>query len=295
MSGLAFAIAGPTASGKSALALDVAAKLQAQGRHAVIVNTDSMQVYPVLRVLTARPGEQDCARFAHVLYGHAKLDEPYSVARWAQDVQELLPVWAREKITPIFTGGTGLYFRALETGLAEVPQINPSVRAQIRQTLETAGAAALYERLVRKDAEGAAQLRSTDGQRIARALEVVESTGKPLAVHQSAPTIPLLHGWEIERRIVEPAREVLHARIEKRCEHMLEQGALEEVAMLLKLNPPPQANVWKAIGVPQLAAHLRGELSQSEAIERMVAATRQYAKRQSTWFRGQMDEKWQRV
>ncbi len=295
MNGKAIAIAGPTASGKSALALERAEALARDGQRAIIVNTDSMQVYPVLRVLTARPGKEDLARADHALYGHAPLDEPYSVARWARDVVTLLPEWEREGIVPIFTGGTGLYFRALETGLSPVPTIDPAIREKVRAELSADGPHALHTRLAKLDSDGAAALRPSDGQRIARALEVVESTGRPLAEHQQGDASPLLDGWALERWIVEPSRAVLHDKIERRCGQMLKEGALTEVEELLHLNPPPQATVWKAIGVPQLAAHLRGEVSIGEACQKMIAATRQYAKRQSTWFRGQMGPDWQRV
>ena len=291
----AILIAGPTASGKSALALEQAWALQASGRDVVIVNADSMQVYPVLRVLTARPSDDEMHGIQHCLYGHASLDEPYSVAQWARDVGSLLATWTADGVVPIFVGGTGLYFRALETGLAPVPMIDTVIRADTRARLLQNGAAALHAELAGLDPEGADRLRPSDGQRIARALEVVLSTGVTLSEHQRAVRPALLDSWRLDRMIVEPPRPVLHKRIAERAEWMLRNGAREEVEALRALDLPPEATVSKAIGVAQIGAMLDGQLSQEEGMAKLIAATRQYAKRQSTWFRGQMNGTWRRI
>lgn len=284
----AILLAGPTASGKSAKALQLA-----QQHDGVIVNTDSMQVYPVLDVLTARPSSEDLARAQHMLYGHAPLDQPYSVARWLDDARAVAEaVWAERKV-PIFVGGTGLYFRALDHGLANTPEINPDLRRSVRDDLINHGSDALHLRLQEHDPVGAAELRPSDGQRVARALEVVLQTGKPLAHFQAhASSSAFLSGRDVERYVLMPERSDLHARINKRARIMLENGALEEVEALLALELPPESTVWRAIGVTQLSSLLAGELSRDDALEALRAATRQYAKRQSTWFRGQLNDQW---
>ncbi len=285
----AILIAGPTASGKSKLALDLAAKHGGE-----IINTDSMQVYPVLDVLTARPAAEDLQAAPHHLYGHAELKRPYSVMRWLQDVKPVLSdVVGRQKV-PIFVGGTGLYFRALLEGLATVPEIPEEVRRQIRTDLTEIGAESLHARLAKVDPEAADRLKPGDGQRIARAFEVFTATGKPLAFFQSQLGEPALIGAEsVEKILVLPDRSLLHQRISDRADVMLEQGAVEEVRALLALDLPDDATVLRAIGVAQLREVLLGEQSPDAALEQLKIATRQYAKRQSTWFRNQFDESWQ--
>ncbi|MEL6736595.1 MAG: tRNA (adenosine(37)-N6)-dimethylallyltransferase MiaA, partial [Pseudomonadota bacterium] len=249
-------LAGPTASGKSAKALQLARQY-----NGVIVNTDSMQVYPVLDVLTARPSPEDLAHAQHMLYGHAPLDKSYSVARWLEDAHEAAQaVWAQGKV-PIFVGGTGLYFRALDHGLANTPEIDPDLRRSVRDDLIEHGSNALHSRLKQHDPKGAEGLRPSDGQRIARALEVVLQTGKPLAHFQAnSASLALLSGRRVERFVLMPERADLHARINKRARIMFENGALEEVKALLALDLPPEATVLRAIGVPQLTSLLAGEL-----------------------------------
>ncbi len=273
--------------------MEQARAVLASGREAVIVNADSMQVYPVLQVLTARPSDDEMHGIEHRLYGHAPLEQPYSVARWGEDVGVLLDGLAGRDVVPIFVGGTGLYFRALEQGLSPVPQIDAAVRAEVRQRLVRDGAQALHGELAAKDPEGAAVLRPSDGQRIARALEVVLSTGTPLVEHHRAIQPAILDGWTLEKVIVEPPRPVLHARIAARADWMLRNGAIAEVEALRALVLPPEATVSKAIGVAQIGAMLDGDLTRAEGLAKLIAATRQYAKRQSTWFRGQMDGTWQ--
>lgn len=284
----AILLAGPTASGKSAHALELADR-----HNGVIINTDSMQVYPVLNVLTARPSADDLERAEHLLYGHAALDVPYSVAAWLKDATAAAhTVWDAGKV-PIFVGGTGLYFRALDFGLANTPEIDAELRKSVRSDLIEHGSDALHARLAKLDAKGAAALRPSDGQRIARALEVVMQTSKPLSYFQmNTAESALLADRVVERFVLMPERSELHARINKRAGIMLESGVLEEVSALLKLDLPSESTVLRAIGVLQLSDLLSGKCTQEEALERLKAATRQYAKRQSTWFRGQLDDRW---
>ena len=284
----AILIAGPTASGKSKYALDLAERWYGE-----IVNTDSMQIYPVLDILTARPDAGDLKQVPHHLYGFASLDEPYSVARWLKDATSVAEeIWTAGKI-PVFVGGTGLYFKGLDEGLTKIPEIPNAIRSDIRQRLICDGSEVLYEQLLALDAEGAAQLRPSDGQRIARALEVITATGQPLSLFQRAPMAPsFLAGKNVMRTILMPERDVLHDRINRRADWMLEDGALGEVERLLALNLPEEATVMKAIGVKQLRNYIYGEYSLNHAKTLIKAATRQYAKRQSTWFRGQFQKKW---
>ncbi len=284
-------IAGPTASGKSRLALDMARRWDGE-----IINTDSMQVYPLLQVLTARPSEAEMEGIPHHLYGHAPLDEPYSVARWVEDVRPVLAdIRSRNKV-PIFVGGTGLYFTALLKGLASVPPIDPKIREDVRARLDRDGAASLHTELQRLDEEGAASLRPSDGQRIARALEVVLSTGRPLSDHhRDGARSALLSELLLERMLVLPERDILHERINARSQLMIEQGAIDEVVRLNEMKLPEKSTALKAIGVPQISAYLAGMIDQKDMIDRLQAATRQYAKRQSTWFRNQLDASWRKI
>ena len=284
----AILIAGPTASGKSKLALELAEEWDGE-----IVNADSMQIYPVLNVLTARPSDHDLNRVPHHLYGYAPIDEPYSVAKWMVDAETVANRhWDRNKV-PVFVGGTGLYFKALDEGLAPTPHIPEMLRSEIRDALIEKGSEVLHRELRALDPEGAEKLKPGDSHRITRALEVVRATGKPLAHFQNtAADKSLLSERNVQRVVLMPERKRLHERINARSELMIEEGALEEVKALLELELPDHATVLKAIGVPQLSSYLRGEIRLVEAIEKLKAATRQYAKRQSTWFRGQFGDNW---
>jgi len=284
----AILIAGPTASGKSRLALDTVRRVGGE-----IVNTDSMQIYDVLRVLTARPSVEDEVVTPHHLYGFVSPSESFSVAKWQSQATAIADeIGSRGKV-PVFVGGTGLYFKALEKGLADVPDIPEGIRVQIRQALIEDGSAALYQRLRSVDAESAAGLRPSDGQRIARALEVFETTGKSLKSFQEvAQSVSFLKGRRVVKVLLMPERSKLHERINLRTAQMMQQGAVEEVRELLALNLPSDASAMQAIGVKPLRAHLEGEIAMEEAIEKIRAATRQYAKRQSTWFRGQHGDDW---
>ena len=286
----AILITGPTASGKSALAVEFAKQ-----HNGVVINADSMQVYDTLCVLTARPSDEDMQGVPHYLYGHVPANLAYSTGAWLRDVTELLPRLHADGRKPIFVGGTGLYFKALTGGLSDMPAIPEEVRNRLRSRLQEEGRDELYRQLRERDPLVAESLRPQDGQRIVRALEVLEATGRSIADFQ-AQTGPVIVDPSTSRKIVvAPDRAILHQRINGRFEKMLEQGAEDEVKTLLSLSLPPDMPVMKAIGVSQIAAMLRGELSRDEVLERGAAATRQYAKRQMTWFRNQMDESWERL
>lgn len=284
----AILIAGPTASGKSKLALQ-----QALHWGGEIVNADSMQIYPVLNVLTARPSQGDQAIVPHHLYGFAPVDRPFSVAQWLKRANsEASEIWERGKL-PVFVGGTGLYFKALEHGLAEIPDIPADIRQGIRSDLLRGGSEKLHERLQHLDPAGAARLNPGDSQRIARALEVVTATGQSLLEYQNRPTSPsVLSGKSVVKTVLLPPRSTLCERIDERAEWMIGNGAMDEVMELLKLDLSSALPVMKAIGVRQLALYLDGALSLDETTVEIKTATRQYAKRQSTWFRGQLGDGW---
>lgn len=284
----AILIAGPTASGKSALALRFA-----QQRGGVVVNADSMQVYDGLRILTARPDETDLRQADHRLYGHVPPSHTYSTAEWLRDVVTILR--QLEGRTPIFVGGTGLYFTALIEGLSSMPDIPADIRAYWRDRLEAEGAPALHSLLSQRDAATAMRLKQADGQRIVRALEVLDASGQSISHWQSQRETPLIDLATSRAIVIEPDRAALAARISLRFDAMIEQGALEEAERVLALDLDPSMPVMKAIGLRELGSHLKGELALEEAVTRAKAATRQYAKRQMTWFRNQFGEHWQRV
>ncbi|HLP67077.1 MAG TPA: tRNA (adenosine(37)-N6)-dimethylallyltransferase MiaA [Rhizobium sp.] len=286
----AILITGPTASGKSALALALAK------RHGgVVVNADSMQVYDTLRLLTARPSDEEMEGVPHHLYGHVAAGAAYSTGDWLREVSEVLARLKAEGMLPVIVGGTGLYFKALTGGLSDMPQIPPEIRENLRQRLAEEGPAALYALLERDDPTTAAKLNPQDGQRILRALEVVTATGRSISEFQGKAGPVIVDPARAQKRIVLPERDVLYSRIDRRFSKMLDGGAIEEVEALLALDLPPEMPVMKAIGVSQIAAMLKGEMSREEVIEKASAATRQYAKRQMTWFRNQMDESWERM
>lgn len=275
----AILIAGPTASGKSALAVTLAERLGG-----TVVNADSMQVYRDLAILTARPPHAEHARAPHRLYGHVDATEAYSVGRWLDDAAGVLA----ERQMPVFVGGTGLYFDALTTGIAPVPAIPAETRQRVRARAVD-GAPALHAELARRDPETAAILRPGDTQRVLRALEVLEATGRPLSSWQREPaSSPLLDPGRVLRIMLTPERAWLRARIAARFEAMTAMGALDEVSALLARALDPALPVMKALGVASLAAHLRGEIGRDEAIARAILETGRYAKRQDTWFRNRM-------
>jgi tRNA dimethylallyltransferase len=286
----AILITGPTASGKSALALDFA-----QRHGGVVINADSMQVYDTLRVVTARPSLDEMAGVRHALYGHVPASRSYSAGDWLRDVEQLISALRLEGRLPVIVGGTGLYFKALMGGLSEMPAIPDALRSDIRLRLEAEGPNALYAELSALDPSVAQRLNPGDGQRIVRALEVFSVTGRSIAAFQTQSGPALIDPDRALKLVVLPDRKILHERINLRFERMMEEGAVEEVEAILTLQLAPEMPAMKAIGVSQIADMLAGRMTRAEAIERSSAATRQYAKRQMTWFRNQMDETWQRI
>lgn len=286
----AILITGPTASGKSALAVRLAAE-----HGGVVINADSMQVYDTLSVLTARPQPEDMGGIEHRLYGHVPAGAAYSTGDWLREATALVRELRERGKRPVFVGGTGLYFRALTGGLSDIPAIPNGVRERVRARLAAEGAEALHRELAERDPETAARLMVGDGQRIVRALEVIEATGKSISTFQSASGPAVIDPERAEKIVVLPDRAVLAARIDRRFGLMLKAGAVDEVKALLAQDLPPAMPVMKAIGVPQIAAMLAGEMREADVIERGAAATRQYAKRQMTWFRNQLDESWRRI
>jgi len=284
----AILIAGPTASGKSALALDLAERLGG-----TIVNADSMQVYAVLDVLTARPRGEDLARAPHELYGHIHPATAYSTGNWLRDVARIaLRLSGRPAV---FTGGTGLYFRALAEGLSQMPDIPGDVREHWRNLLAEQGPQRLHALLAEKDPEGASVLRPSDGQRIVRALEVLDASGRTIRSWQAERGRPLIDRASARFLVVEPDRADLVRRIELRFDRMVEEGVLDEVRAFTSLGLDPSLPATKAIGLRELQAALAGRMALEEAIARAKAATRQYAKRQATWFRHQLGPEWRRI
>jgi tRNA dimethylallyltransferase len=285
----AILITGPTAGGKSALALALAA------RHGgVVINADSMQVYDTLRVLTARPAPEETGDVPHLLYGHVPATAAYSTGEWLRDVTALLPRLRDEGRLPVFVGGTGLYFKALTGGLSDMPDIPAEIREGFRTRLLEEGPEPLHGELQRRDPEMAARLSPTDGQRVVRALEVMVASGQSIAIFQQTRGPMLIDPDRAEKIVVLPERRLLHQRINQRFEIMLATGAINEVSALLSLKLAPDAPALRAIGVSEIAALLEGTMSRDHVIERGSALTRQYAKRQMTWFRNQMDDSWQR-
>jgi tRNA dimethylallyltransferase len=267
-------LAGPTASGKSALALEIADRLGG-----VIVNADALQVFADWRILTARPAPEDEAAQPHRLYGHVPGDRPYSVGQWLRDLRPLLG-GAR----PIVTGGTGLYFTALTEGLADIPETPPAIRAEADARLADHGPAALLADL---DPATAARIDRLNPVRVQRAWEVQRATGRGLAAWQDATPAPLLPLGAARAFLIPGPRDWIAPRIERRTHAMLAMGALDEARANLATWSPALPSA-KAIGAAELMAHLRGEIPLDEARTRIIALTRQYAKRQRTWFRARM-------
>ena len=285
----AILIAGPTASGKSAAALALAESL-----NGVVINADSMQVYRELRILTARPSPQDEARVPHALYGFVPALEAYSAGRWLEDAGKAIAQAERQGRLPVITGGSGLYFKALLEGLSPIPDIPPEIRARWRAQARKKTPQELHHILRGRDPETAAQLRPSDPQRLVRALEVLDATGRPLADWQKEPGEPLLGEDEVARICIMPPRDSLYARIDKRFDAMLEEGALEEVKNLAALTVDPDMPVMRALGVRPLMALLSGDVQREDAVARAKSETRHYAKRQLTWAKSNMIA-WKRI
>lgn len=282
-------IAGPTASGKSALALRLAEDLGG-----VVINADSMQVYAGLRVLTARPSAADEARAPHRLYGTVADDVAYSAADWAAAAMAEIEAAHDAGKVPILVGGTGMYFKVLLGGIAEIPEIPEDIRARVRAKVAAEGSAAAHAELAPLDPAAAARLSPGDSQRVSRALEVVLATGRPITDWQAdtkpGPLAPPDAAGLVEKIVLDWPREELYARCDLRFELMLEEGALAEVEALMARNLDPTLPVMKALGVPTLAAYLDGEVDLEAAKAESQMQTRRFAKRQLTWFRNQFGD-----
>ena len=278
-------IAGPTASGKSALALELAAR--ADG---VVINADSMQVYRDLRIITARPTDDEMSRAPHRLYGHIGAEEIYSAGRWLREAEVEITEARMAGKAAIVIGGTGLYFSALLKGLSAVPEVSAEVRQQIRDLGDTKENKALHALLIARDPRTAAEIRVSDRQRILRALEVVEATGRGLAEWREEPGVPVLNSGDYQAVFLETDREALGTRIDARFDKMFAEGTLDEVKALAARNLDPKMPAMKAHGVPWLIKYLNGEMPLEEAAAQGKRDTRQYAKRQETWFRNQLPE-----
>lgn len=276
-------IAGPTGSGKSALALGLA---QALG--GTVINADSMQVYAELRLLTARPTPVDEALAPHRLYGHCPASEAYSAGRFAAEAKAEISAAKTAGRIPIIVGGTGLYFKALVEGFPEIPPVPDNVRNRWRERAAAEGSRSMHAELSGSDPQLAARLKPSDTQRIVRALEVLEATGRSLSYWQALPSVPVFDSDKAAKFVIEIDRAELRARCDRRLDLMLEAGALDEVRNLLALGIAADRPAMRAVGVPEFTAVIRGEAAVDEALERAKIATRQYIKRQHTWLRRNM-------
>jgi len=278
-------IAGPTASGKSALALALAE------RHGgTVINADSMQVYRDLSIITARPTAEEEARVPHRLYGHVDAAVNFSVGRWCTEFEAVLAEARGEGRAAVIVGGTGLYFSALTRGLAAVPPIPAQIRDDVRGRLAKEGVAALHAELARQDPAAAAHLRPGDRARVTRALEVVLATGRSLLLWHEDNMPARLDPARAAKIFLMPERDALLSRIDSRFDAMMAAGALDEVRTLAARHLDPSLPVMKAHGVPWLIRHLDGAITLAVAVEGAKRDTRQYTKRQATWFRNQLPD-----
>lgn len=278
----AILIAGPTASGKSRLAINLARRF-----NGVVINTDSMQVYRDLRIITARPTVDEERQVPHLLFGHQDAAEPGSVARWLGEAKAALSESEARGQLPIFVGGTGLYFRALIEGLSDIPPVPDSVRTSLRQWAEGRSAQDIHARLLELDTETASQLRPSDTQRNLRALEIIIATGRPLSSFHHERQPGLFKPEDCLAVFLAPDRDLLRKSINERFDLMIESGALEEVRLLQSRALDPALPAMRAHGVPALIRYFSGEITLDEAKEIGKGDTRRYAKRQHTWFRHQ--------
>lgn len=279
-------IAGPTASGKSALALRLA-----EMTGGIIINADASQVYKDLRIVSARPSAEEESRAPHRLFGHLDGATACSAAQWAAEAKAEIAAAHAQARLPILVGGTGMYLRTLLEGIAPVPEIDPAIRAAVR-ALPVAEARAC---LLSEDPEAAARLDANDSTRIARALEVVRSTGRPIRDWQAELVGGIGHQIRLVPAVLLPPRAWLYDRCDRRFEAMMDADGLAEVDALLARNLDSDLPVMRAIGVPDITAFLSGALSRDAAIKQGQTATRQYAKRQFTWFRNQPPPEWRRM
>lgn len=275
-------ICGPTASGKSDYALDLAGRCKG-----AIINGDSMQIYKDLPILTAQPSQSEQKKIPHNLYGILSGDDPCSVARWREMVLQEIDWCDKHNLRPIIVGGTGMYLSSLINGLTGIPEIEPEIRMQTRELYKKVGSEAFYNKLTEVDPEVASQLNQNDHQRLIRAYEVKVSTGISLGLwHEQSEK----KGFECEIKIIMRPRDILHQRAADRFDQMLKEGAIEEVKMFLQKGYDPNLPIMKALGVVELAKYIQGEWSRDVAREKAIIATRQYIKRQLTWFRHQLPE-----
>ena len=284
-------IAGPTASGKSDLAIQLAHRLAQDGRRGVVINADSAQVYADLQILSARPSVPEMGGIEHRLFGDWDGAQPCSAADWAKAAKQEIAALHAEGAVPILCGGTGLYMRTLLDGIAPVPDIAPAIRETVRALPQIEARTALE----REDPQAATRLAPADTTRTARALEVVRSTGRTLAEWQKEKVGGIGDTISLCPLVLLPDRQWLFERCDRRFSIMMENGAVPEVEALLLRDLPPLLPVMRAIGVREIAAMLKGELSHDQAIAAGQLATRQYAKRQYTWFRGQSPTEWPRI
>lgn len=282
-------IAGPTASGKSALAVALAERLGG-----CVINADALQVYREWRILTARPAAAEAARAPHRLFGHVPAAQAHSVGAWLREVRAVLADCAARGLRPIIAGGTGLYFKALTEGLAEIPEPDDATRAAAEARLAEGGRAALAEDLARDDPATFARIDPLNPMRLLRAWAVLRATGHGLAHWRALTPPPLVAPENAVRLRLMPDRAMLYGRIDRRLEAMVADGVLDEVAAVMALDLAPTAPAMKAVGAPEFMAHLRGETGLDDALRAAQMATRHYAKRQLTWLRNQMMS-WQAI
>lgn len=285
-------LVGPTAAGKSAVALEIAHELEKHGCKAAIVNADSRQIYQDFPIITAQPSKEEQSLFLHLLYGYLPTTEKSSAATWAQHAAQAILTCHAQGIVPILTGGTGFYFRALLNGLAEIPPVNPALSTRLKEEAASHGAPAMHTRLAKVDSAMANRLHPNDTQRILRALEVWESTGTSLSVWQQEKTQPFLPPMPTLTLGIGPNIQEIRSRSLPRIHVMLQSGALEEAKQAFYYCPNPEAPGWSGIGCAELLAHLQGKLSLEKAIEFWDANTKAYAKRQLTWFRAHANTAW---
>ncbi|MGB3627696.1 MAG: tRNA (adenosine(37)-N6)-dimethylallyltransferase MiaA [Henriciella sp.] len=282
-------IHGPTASGKTELSIQIARKLNGE-----IVNADSMQVYRELKVISARPDAEEMADVPHHLFGHIPAEERYSTGQWLDQVRPVVEDIQKRGKTAVIVGGTGLYLLALTQGLSDIPPVPEDVRHEVMDISRAEGTRGLKVRLQVVDPEAAERINDNDRQRLARAYEVWLSTGKPLSGFQNNRTNPVLNEDEWLGIALTPPRSKLYARIDKRFEGMLMEGAMEEARQLVRLNIDPDLPAMKAHGMPWLSAFIRGEINSATAAENAKRDTRRYAKRQFTWI-GRQFPFWPRI
>ena len=282
-------IAGPTASGKSALALALASKC-----NGVIINADALQVYDHWHVLTARPSADDEAAAPHRLYGHVPAQETYSVGAWLRDLRKVQMEAENQGLRPIIIGGTGLYFSALTQGLASIPDVPPEIRARADMIFAREGAGGFARDLAERDPRSLERLDRNNPARLQRAWEVLEATGVGISAWQARTGPPLMELADTVPIVLDADRDWLANRIAARFDVMLDAGALDEVRRWQGRALPRSLPAARALGAPELLEFLDGKLTLDTAVEKAVTATRQFAKRQRTWFRNRMDG-WHRI